>query len=132
MSYTHLAYLKPGKSIDLETLENNIAARYEGMKNSTKPVIVDEAGMLRISFNSYNFYITLVSASHVAVEARETAEQVDKDWAENAYDKGALKESTIRLDFYGDADPEMEYFNDSLFILEEIEKTGDTIIFHSN
>ena len=132
MSYTHLAFLKPGKTIELETLKSNIASRYAGTNSSISPVITEEAGMLKIALNNYNFYITLVTASHVAVEAREIAEQFEEDWSGNPYDKEQLKQSTVRLDFYGDPDADMEYFNDSLFIIGQIEKTGNAIIFHSN
>lgn len=133
MSYTHLAYLKPGQILNLETLKNNITSRYSSIKNNTPPTITEEANMIKIALNkNYNFYITLVTASHVATEARETAEQLEKDWAGESYDKEELKQATARLDFYGDDDTDMEYFNDSLFILEEIEKLGNTIIFHTN
>ena len=80
----------------------------------------------RIEFyrEEYYFYLALVNESWVIEESREIADnQAKRSEAE------VIRNCPYRLEFYGDDDLDMEYFNDYFALMEEIQKIPGAIIF---
>lgn len=80
----------------------------------------------RIEFyrEEYYFYLALVEESWVAEESREIADnQAKRSEAE------VIRNCRYRIEFYGDDDVNMDYFNDYFALMEEIQKIPGAIIF---
>jgi hypothetical protein len=125
--YQYLAFIQPDSDADLTVLKNNLESFYE--KSGRRPNISQIDKMITVDFNNYKFEISFSDGSHVIEEAAEIANDRATDYAENSFDKEKLKTSSKRFEISGEDDIDMDYFNDSLFIVETIEKFRGVIVF---
>lgn len=126
--YSYSAYITPSSNADITVLKDYLEDFYQ----EENPEILLSDNEIKITFdNEYNFYIYLATEEHVNQEALEIADDLETDFNENLYDKEKLKASKKRFEMWGDPDFDMDYFNDSLFIIEQIEKFNDIIIFQN-
>ncbi|KAF2517014.1 hypothetical protein [Flavobacterium foetidum] len=131
--YSHLAFLPPSSNADLAVLKNHLETFYARPVITDKPKIILNGKQITVTFkDGYNFYIYLSEEKHVNQEALEIAEDLEEDWNEKPFDKEKLKASNKRFELWGDQDFDMDYFNDSLFIVNQIEKFDDVIIFQNH
>ncbi len=87
----------------------------------------DESFMLEFA-EKYKFYLKLNRETYVAEESAEIARQdfvVDEK-------KENIASCKSRYEMSADADPNMDYFNESLFIIEIFEKFPGVFIFDPN
>ena len=128
MSYQYFALIQPDSNADILALKENLDAFYSKLSN--KPTISLQDKNITIAFGSFTFQIFLSEDDSVLEESIEMADDFKTDYAENEFDKEKLKRCSKRFDISGsDDDYDMDYFNDSLFILEQIEKfKGITIL----
>ncbi|MCP2028954.1 hypothetical protein L1276_004133 [Flavobacterium sp. HSC-32F16] len=130
--YSYSAYISPVSNADITVLREYLETFYQESDNADKPQIVLKDNAITITFDDqYKFYIYLSDEKHVNEEAAEIADYLEEDWNENTYDKEKLKVSQKRFEIWGDQDFDMDYFNDSLFIIDQIEKFSDIIIFQN-
>ncbi|QSW88124.1 hypothetical protein J0383_17880 [Flavobacterium endoglycinae] len=126
--YSYSAYITPSSNADITVLKDYLEDFYQ----EENPEILLSNNEIKITFDDeYNFYIYLATEEHVNQEALEIADDLETDFNENLYDKEKLKASKKRFEMWGDPDFDMDYFNDSLFIIEQIEKFNDIIIFQN-
>jgi len=126
--YSYSAYISPSSNADIKVLKEFLDAFYQESDNK----IILNDNQITITFDDeYNFYIYLAEEEHVNQEALEIADDLEEDWNENIYDKEKLKVSKKRFEVWGDSDFDMDYFNDSLFIIDQLEKFNDIIIFQN-
>lgn len=126
--YSYSAYISPSSNADIKVLKEFLDAFYQESDNK----IILSDNQITITFDDeYNFYIYLAEEEHVNQEALEIADYLEEDWNETPYDKEKLKASKKRFAVWGDPDFDMDYFNDSLFIIEQVEKFNDIIIFQN-
>lgn len=126
--YSYSAYISPSSNADIKVLKEFLDAFYQESDNK----IILSDNQITITFDDeYNFYIYLAEEEHVNQEALEIADYLEEDWNENPYDKEKLKASKKRFEIWGDPDFDMDYFNDSLFIIDQLEKFNDIIIFQN-
>jgi hypothetical protein len=126
--YSYSAYIPPSSNADIKVLKEFLDAFYQESDNK----ITLSDNQITITFDDeYDFYIYLAEEEHVNQEALEIADYLKEDWNENFYDKEKLKASKKRFEIWGDPDFDMDYFNDSLFIIEQVEKFNDIIIFQN-
>ncbi|GAA6768078.1 hypothetical protein AAFH68_40300 [Flavobacterium sp. CGRL1] len=126
--YSYSAYISPSSNADIKVLKEFLDAFYQESDNK----ITLNDNQITITFDDeYNFYIYLAEEEHVNQEALEISDYLEEDWNENPYDKEKLKASKKRFEIWGDPDFDMDYFNDSLFIIEQVEKFNDIIIFQN-
>ncbi|CAD0004151.1 hypothetical protein [Flavobacterium chungangense] len=130
--YSHLVFIPPSSNATIAILKEYLDDFYQRPVIEDKPKIVSDNKRITITFSDgYNFYIHLAKEDYVITEAAEIADYRKTDWNENAFDKEKLKASGKRFEIWGDPDFDMDYFNDSLFILEIIEKFNDVIILEN-
>lgn len=130
--YSYSAYLLPHSNADIQVLKEHLDAFYTESDAAEKPQIVLSDNQITITFNDeYNFYIFLSDEKHVNEEALEITDYLETDWNEKVYDNEKLKTSAKRFEVWGDPDFDMDYFNDSLFIIDQIEKFNDIVIFQN-
>lgn len=128
--YSYLAFITKNSDANLIALKNNLEAFYEPVTEN-KPEIVLESDQINLVFeDNYRLYIAFSDEAYVNEEALEIAAEHKFDWNENSFDKAKLETCNKRFEVWGDDDFDMEYFNDSLYIIEEIERFNDVIIFN--
>jgi len=126
--YSYSAYISPSSNADIKVLKEFLDEFYQESDNK----ITLNDNQITITFDDeYNFYIYLAEEEHVNQEALEIADYLEEDWNETPYDKEKLKASKKRFEVWGDPDFDMDYFNDSLFIIDQVEKFNDIIIFQN-
>lgn len=128
MSYQYFALIQPDSNADIITLKENLDSFY--LKSSKKPNISILDKNITIAFDNFTFQIYLSDDDSVIEESIEMADDFKTDYNHNEFDKEKLKLCSKRFDISGsDDDYDMDYFNDSLFILQQIEKfDGITIL----
>lgn len=128
--YSYLAYIQPKSNGDLFLLKENLESFYDNETTAERPEITLDDNQINITFDDgYQFYIFFSEGEHVNQEAKEIAEEFELDWNETPFDKEKLKTCQKRFEVWGDDDIDMDYFNDSLFVIEQIEKFAGVIIF---
>lgn len=131
--YSYLAFIQPTSDADIDVLKMNLDKFYSNQQLDAQPKISLVDDKITLTFNGkYNFYICLSDDEHIIDEAKEFAQNQEFDWADEPFDKEKLKISNKRFEVWGDDDYDMDYFNDSLFIVEQVEKFSDIIIFYLN
>jgi hypothetical protein len=128
MAYQYFALIQPESDADIKTLKENLDAFYA--KSSKKPNISLVDKTITIAFDNFTFKIYLSDDDSVIEESVEMADDFKTDYTYNEFDKEKLKLCSKRFDISGsNEDYNMDYFNDSLFILGQIEKfSGITIL----
>lgn len=129
--YQYFGIIPNDSKASLEGIEKNLKAFYEKSTGSEgKPTITLKAKEINISFPSgYQFNIGLSDEEHVHAEAQELAEDFKVDWNEKSIDKQVIETSRARFEMSADEDFDMDYFNDSLFIVEQLEKEDGVVVF---
>lgn len=128
--YSYLAFITPDSDANLIDLKNNLEIFYARPVIEDKPEIVLENNQITIIFNDeYRLNIAFSNEEYVNEEAIGIAQEHQLDYNENTFDKTKLETCYKRFEVWGDDDFDMDYFNDSLFVIEEIEKFNDVIIF---
>ncbi|KFF03035.1 hypothetical protein [Flavobacterium reichenbachii] len=126
MAYEYFALIPPESNADLSTLKDNLELLYTSVEN--KPVIHLKEDCITITFDDFNFKIFFVNEDWVLVESIEMADNFETDWNEEIIDKEKLKVCASRFELSADDDFDMDYFNDSLYIIETIESFDGVII----
>jgi hypothetical protein len=126
--YNYAAYIQPDSDLDLIALKNKLDALYQSRSESGTPEITVTDYNMTILFGQYKFTIGLVDEPFVHEEASEFAEHYTVDRNEKEFDKEQLRSCKKRLEIYGDDDPDMDYFNDHLDILDTIETFNGVIV----
>jgi hypothetical protein len=92
-----------------------------------RPVsLMADARNARIEFGreEYYFYFLLVDKDWVAEESREIANHHSKKPFAST-----IRDCKYRVEFYGDDDLNMDYFNDYFALIEELQKIPGIIIY---
>jgi hypothetical protein len=123
MAYTFYEYLiLIGENSDFNL--NKLAEKLNGFYANKKEI------QIKISDNSvqvvydkkYKFRLHLNEEEYVKIESEEMAETAEKN-------KTEIAACRKRLEMSGDADPDMDHFNDSLFILQTLESFSDVYLY---
>lgn len=131
--YSYSVYILPSSNATIATLKAYLEKFYQKSDAGDQPEIVLSDNQITILFNDeYHFYIYLSEEKHVNEEALEIVEDLEEDWNQEPFDKEKLKTAQKRFEVWGDQDFDMDYFNDSLFIIDQIEKFSDIIIFENS
>ncbi len=96
----------------------------EGLKRTTSLMADDRRARIEFYREEYYFYLTLVDESWVVEESREIAEN-----HATRSESAVIRKCTYRIEFYGDDDVNMDYFNDYFGIMEELQKIPGIIIY---
>lgn len=119
--YDALVLVDPSSPITFQDVEKVLRAR----SFSVPPAIQATADHLIVTLNGYHLKLWWAAGPHVRQESAELANEHAK--GHPARDRIAL--CSTRIEVSGDEDMDMDYFNDYVFILEELEKIGTVYIF---
>ncbi len=111
----------------MNSIYNSVESFYS--KSTSKNVtIIRENDRIEILFPVYKFIFTLNKEDWVQEESKDIAETFGK----NRTDYNRISNSQKRIEFYGEEDFNMDYFNDYLLILENIQREMHVTIFDTD
>lgn len=123
--YEHLILIAFDSDFDFYRLTKYLKDFY-ARTDKRKVNIELQGDTLVLLVERYPFYLLLSDEPHVLEESVEMAEA----WTGEASEKSRIAQSGRRLEMRTDhPDPEMKYFNDSLYILEAVEEFDGIYIF---
>ena len=124
MSYMHFIFQKE-KSEDLIGKIGNILESMYSQDSKNKAEVIVSKDRVSLKFADYQFTYAYIGEDWVQEESRDIADTFGK----NRKDQSILRDSKSRIEFYGDDDFDMNYFNDYLLMLERIQRQLPVIIF---
>ena len=128
--YSYMVYILPESDLTLASLKEKLEKFFSYDKNLK--IKSSEKQIILTFEDGYSFNIILNENDYVKVECQEMSEYKKLDYNDHPFDKEKLKKSSSRLELWGDEDYDMEYFNESLYILKEIETFKNIVIFSMN
>lgn len=127
MSYSHFLFWDETLIDPMNSIYNSVESFYS--KSTSKNVtIIRENDRIEILFPVYKFIFTLNKEDWVQEESKDIAETFGK----NRTDYNRISNSKKRIEFYGEEDFNMDYFNDYLLILENIQREMHVTIFDTD
>jgi hypothetical protein len=114
MSYEAFILLPPNSAASLEQAEVRLLNFYKNNERSVKTQRYEKK--LDLIIDGWICHIYLNRQPHVLAESKEMAETFASDRA----DKIAISGCDRRFEIICQPDPDLDYFNDYLFVLEEL------------
>ncbi len=121
--YSYLILLPETTDITIEAYKNALEEFYAD--DEREIIILLENGQITLSINMWEMYITYSDEPHVVLESEELA----AEYANGSAHQGAIATSATRFETHAMDDPDMEFFNDSLYVQEVAEGLGEVYIF---
>jgi hypothetical protein len=125
-NYSYLVFLPKESDHTLKALKKELEDFYEDIDEVTLKATIEGAEM-RIDLEGYSFFLNESREAHVKEESAEIANEFAPDDI-----KEKVANCTRRWELSGSPDPNMDFFNDHLFLLEAFEKLGACYIFDQN
>jgi hypothetical protein len=124
--YEYIGLIKSGSDTSLEALEQELRKEYA---NSKKPVSIKrEIDSITVTIDNYKFRVYFSDGSHVGEESKEMAGVFAIDAGGNPVNKADIENCTRRFEMAGDDDANMDYFNDSLYVIDSMERLGVIVL----
>lgn len=118
--YRLIVFIPASSSITLEAILEQLQLRFASQNAS----IVRDGKKMVIKRGTWSLSIDWEDGPHVLIESQEMADIFAKDRA----DKDIIAASARRLTTAGDPDPDMDYFNDYVAMIEVFESISGLII----
>lgn len=125
MAYEYFIFCTETGRNPIPVLAELISTLYQN--RSLKPEIITSQKHLYIQFKNYQFRFIFIDEDWIIEESKEIANSFCKSHPKK---KQILANSRTRIEFYGEDDPEMEFFNEHLFIFEHINNNPKFLIFN--
>ena len=122
--YKLLVFIPPLSSVTLEEVVEKLRTKFASQKVS----IARSGEKVVIKRESWSLNVYWEDEPHVLEEAQEIADH----FANHRPDKDVIASSQRRLTTAGDPDPNMDYFNDYVWMIEAFEAIPEFIIFDAN
>jgi hypothetical protein len=117
--------IHPSTPVTRDELLNSISQFYGKSKGVAPQIAARGTSGIRIQFPGFGFSIVKDGASHVIEEAKE----ISTRYGTATGKQHRISDCNTRFDVQGDDDPDMEYFNDYLYIIEAAQKLGEAYAF---
>lgn len=124
MSYSQMVLLCSSEAIDLDQIERRLAADIPGV-GLYRSAIPGRSEFLELTWDDWGIAVGYESGDVVAEESQEIAQA----YAEFRPDREAIAQCRQRIVVNSAPDPEMEHFNDFVFVLESLEKFPGAVLF---
>jgi hypothetical protein len=125
-NYSYLVFLPIESNHTLKSLKKELEDFYDEMDESSAKISIEGAEM-RIDLEGYSFFLNENQDVHVKEESAEIASEFAPDDI-----KDKVAQCARRWELSGVPDPNMDFFNDHLYVLEAVEKLGHCYIFDQN
>lgn len=124
--YNNLILLSDKSDASIEKLYNKLKEFYK--KDTREIKITLDEDEITLAFVNWNLYVGFSNEDNVLEESKEMAEMSAKGKAE----QNEIAKCKTRFEMSADPDPNMDFFNDSCYVLEMIESFNDVYVFDSN
>ncbi len=125
--YESLVLIHPDTPITSAAFASELRRYYE--RSEQPPTIVEcSESRLEIRFTDCIFYVDHDRSAHVVEESAELAEEFGEDTGK----QDRIAACTSRFDIRADDDPDMNYFNDYLYIVESCQRLGEVYPFDTS
>ena len=124
MSYMHFIFWKERTEDPIKEIGNILESMY-GRNPKAEAAVILSKERVNVKVNEYMFTYVFIAEDWVLEESRDIADSFGR----KRKDHLIIKESRSRIEFYGDDDYDMNYFNDYLLMLEKIQRELPVIIF---
>lgn len=124
-SYQYFILLS-NESYGLTDLEKRLKSFYSAKSKSPEVYLANEARLVVEMSKEFCFHFWYDDRSSVLDESKEIAES----YTGNKKAIELISSCKYRIEFWGDSDPGGEYFNEHLFILDEIVKIEGVFVFN--
>jgi hypothetical protein len=122
MSYETFVMLPTTTQVTLPEIETRLRTLFSNsIKTRPDFQISQRADYIELNFTNYRFYVGIADEPHVLREAQEIAAEFPEVEFKGEYDK--------RIEISADDDPNMDYFNDFVFIVEELQNLEGAIAY---
>lgn len=124
--YNNLILLSDKSDASIEKLFLKIKEFYK--KDTREIKITLDEDEITLAFVNWNLYVGFSDEDHVLEESKEMAEMSAKGKVEQSI----IASCKARFEMSADLDPNMDFFNDSCYVLEMMESFKDVFVFDSN
>jgi hypothetical protein len=128
--YNYLGLIQSNSNATLAALTNVIKKHFSD--DIRQIHISDHATGIVITIDDYNFKISYQENENVLIESKEIATIYTEDYVGNPIDKDVIEKCERRFEMGGESDFNMDYFNDSLFIIQCMEELGKITVINLN
>lgn len=129
MAYTYyrlLAFIPKGAALSFDQVYERLQRKFSRIKGAV--VERPEANHIQLKFDEWLFHVHLEDEPHVAIESEEIAGMFKNkrpDWE-------VIASSDKRISTHAMPDPNMDHFNDYVFVMEVLEAIPELYIFDPN
>lgn len=123
-SYQHFILLK-NNSYKLLDLESTLRRFYSKKKNAPEVYLVNDVRLVVEMSKEFCFHFWYDDRPSVLAESKE----ISNDYKGNKKDKESISSCAYRIEFWGDSDSKGEFFNEHLYILDEIVQIQHVFVF---
>jgi hypothetical protein len=123
MAYSLLVLLTDQTTLTLDTLAERLRKRF-----SYDPAVLIEhktSDVVLVQWGAWSVHIIFENEPHVVVESEDIADR----FAASHPSRSEIATSKQRLCVSGDDDPNMDHFNDFLFVMEVLESYSGVYLF---
>ncbi len=126
MSYQALALLPPHSSCSLDDVARSLEQRFTAVVSSHgEPRLIATTHTIILAWSDWSLRVTLADAPHVLLESQEMADL----FAAGRSDRELIARCQRRIEVAADSDPQMDHFNDYIFVLDVLERIPHVILF---
>ena len=123
-NYQYFILIRNDEYFNLNQIEQSLK-EYNSKKGPQKNIFFHDDKHLLVEMGSdYYFHLQFDVSTDVLQESREIAESYKGN-----KDKNVISSCKSRVEFWGDEDPDGEFFNEHLFILEILSKNDNLLIY---
>jgi hypothetical protein len=122
--YESLIFLDPNVDISASQVAEALRAFYESHPDGPDEIRLDNE-CVTLHWGSYQLWVGREAVAHAQQEAAEIAERFGADHP----DQERIARSRVRLSTGADDDPDMDHFNDYLYVGEVIGQLGKVYRF---
>ena len=120
-------FLVPAESNpSLKKLKDAIRAQFASLNLPQKVVVSLRGDSLTVTIGNFRFFIGFSCEPHVLLESQEIAER----FAAQHPARDAIAAVSCRFELSSSNDPNMDHFNDIVFICQAVESLGPVYIFN--
>lgn len=126
--YQYFAFFTEDSDASLEALQQKLVQSYAGLDR--QPEITLNGEQLVLRFGTYHIKVDLNRQDYVQAEAQEVGDHFLYNWKEEPLNIKLLKTCKQRFEVAGEEDYDMNYFNDSIYVVEAIDSFSNTEILN--
>lgn len=126
--YQYFAFFNDASDASLAGLKQKLEAFYAAQDR--RPEFSLQAEQLVLRFGTYHIKVELNREDYVQEEAQEVGDHFLHNWKEEPLNIELLKTCKQRFEVAGEEDYDMNYFNDSIYVVEAIDSFSNTEILN--